>query len=86
MRLVLHGIEGPIEVNGKLYKEPEILTVMPAHSVLDDAEIASILTYIRLSWGHNAGPVERSTVGRIRHGSQGKVTPWRVDELLEAYN
>ena len=82
VRLVLHGIEGPIEVNGTLYKEPDILTVMPAHSVLDDTEIASILTYIRLSWGHDAGAVERSTVGRIRHGSQGKVTPWTAEELL----
>ena len=85
VRLVLHGIEGPLEVNGKLYQEPDIQTVMPAHSVLDDSEIASILTYIRLSWGHEADPIERSTVGRIRHGSQGKVTPWTPEELKESF-
>ena len=28
--LVLHGMEGPVEVNGKLYDAPDILPVMPA--------------------------------------------------------
>src|SRR5690606_2421222 len=31
--IVLHGMEGPIEVKGKLYDQPEILPVMPSHSI-----------------------------------------------------
>ena len=80
-RLVLHGLEGPIDVNGKHYDAPDILPVMPGHSVLDDREIASILTYIRQAWGHQAAPVLPRTVGRIRHGSQGRVMPWTAGEL-----
>lgn len=82
-RLVIHGMEGPVEVNGQLYDAPDILPVMPGHSALDDAELAAVLTYIRKAWGHNAAPIVRRTVGRIRHGSQGRVVPWTAEELIE---
>ena len=79
--IILHGIEGPIEVDGKQYDAPEILPVMPAHSTLDDGNIASILTYIRNEWGNNAGAVSRRLVGGTRLTSQGRVMPWKADEL-----
>ena len=82
IRILLHGIEGPIEVAGKTYGPPDILPVMPPHSVLDDVEIAAILTYIRNDWGHAADPVSRSEVGRIRHGNQGQTLPWKPADLL----
>jgi mono/diheme cytochrome c family protein len=79
--ILLHGMEGPLEVNGKRYDAPEILPVMPSHSTMDDADIASILTYIRNAWG-NAGPaVSRRTVGMTRVTSQGRVVPWTSAEL-----
>ena len=79
--LVLHGVEGPIEVDGKTYGSPEILPVMPSHSILDDKVIAAILTYIRCEWGHSAKPVQPRTVSRLRHTTQGRVQPWKVDDL-----
>jgi mono/diheme cytochrome c family protein/glucose/arabinose dehydrogenase len=79
--LVLHGLEGPIEVAGRRYDIPEILPVMPSHSTLDDGAITSILIYIRNEWGNNAGPVSGRTVGQTRHLTQGRVVPWSVEEL-----
>lgn len=79
--ILLHGIEGPIEVSGKKYDAPQILPVMPAHSTMDDASIASILTYIRNEWGNQAPPVTGRTVGGTRHTSQGRVYPWSATEL-----
>jgi mono/diheme cytochrome c family protein/glucose/arabinose dehydrogenase len=81
--IILHGIEGPIDVGGKRYDAPEILTVMPAHSTLDDASISSILTYIRNEWGNAAGAVGRRVVGMTRVMSQGRVMPWTAKELDE---
>ena len=81
--ILLHGMEGPLEVNGKLYDAPDILPVMPSHSVVDDAHIAAILTYIRNEWGHQAGPVKRGLVGKTRVQSQGKVVPWKAEELQQ---
>ncbi|WP_247236402.1 c-type cytochrome [Telluribacter sp. SYSU D00476] len=81
--IVLHGMEGPLEVAGKKYDAPDILPVMPAHSSMDDATITAILTYIRNEWGNNAGAVSRRTVGMTRNTSQGRVVPWTVNELNE---
>jgi mono/diheme cytochrome c family protein len=79
--IMLHGLEGPIEVAGKKYDAPEILPVMPSHSTMDDAVIASILTYIRNEWGNEAPPVSGRTVGSTRHLNQGRVYPWSAAEL-----
>ncbi|QMU29304.1 DUF7133 domain-containing protein [Adhaeribacter radiodurans] len=79
--IVLHGMEGAVEVAGKIYDAPEILPVMPAHSTMDDAAITAILTYIRNEWGNNAGPVGKRTVGATRLTSQGRVVPWKAEEL-----
>lgn len=79
--ILLHGLEGPIEVDGKKYDAPEILPVMPAHSTMDDASIAAILTYIRNEWGNQAPPISRRTVGGMRLTTQGRVYPWSAEEL-----
>lgn len=79
--IILHGMEGPITVNGKEYDIPEILPNMPSFTTLQDADIAAIATYIRNSWGHSGSKVERRTVGSIRFRTQGKITPWKASEL-----
>lgn len=79
--IMLHGLEGPIEVAGKKYDTPEILPVMPSHSTMDDAVIASILTYIRNEWGNQASPVTGRTISSTRHLNQGRVYPWSAAEL-----
>ena len=79
--IVLHGIEGPLEVAGKRYAEPDILPVMPGHSTLDDGTLAAILTYIRNEWGNQAGAVSRRTVGKVRLTNQGRVLPWTAEEV-----
>ncbi|UBM58950.1 c-type cytochrome [Marinilongibacter aquaticus] len=81
--ILLHGIEGPIDVKGKRYDEPEIQPVMPAHSGLSDGDLANILTYIRNEWGNDADPIGPRTIGRLRLTHQGKVVPWTPDELNE---
>jgi mono/diheme cytochrome c family protein len=81
--LVLHGIEGPLEVAGKRYETPEILPTMPSHTTMDDGNILSILIYIRNEWGNDAGGVSRRTVGRLRHTTQGRIQPWTAKGLDE---
>jgi mono/diheme cytochrome c family protein len=80
--ILLHGMEGPIEVNGKKYDAPDILPVMPSFASTSAEDLAAVMTYVRQEWGHDASPIDAGTVGTIRVGSQGKVIPWRVEELL----
>ncbi len=79
--ILLHGMEGPVEVNGQSYGPPEIMPVMPSLSIIQDADLAAVSTYIRRAWGHRAAPVSRGTVSKVRHRMQGKVQPWTVEEL-----
>lgn len=79
--VLLHGMEGPVMVNDKRFDAPEILPVMPAHSILDDEAIASVLTYIRNEWGNKASAAGRGLVSKTRHLSQGRVMPWTASEL-----
>ena len=79
--IILHGMEGPVEVAKKVYDVPDILPVMPAHSTMDDGSITAILMYIRNEWGNNAGPIGKRMVGMTRVTSQGRVVPWTAKEL-----
>jgi len=79
--IMLHGMEGPIMVNGNEYAIPDILPSMPSFTTLQDADIAAIGTYIRNAWGHSGSEVTRRTVGSIRFRTQGKITPWKASEL-----
>lgn len=59
--IVLNGINNqPITVNGKPFKG-----VMPQLSLTDD-QIASILTYVRNSWGNKSPAVKASDVKKLR--------------------
>lgn len=61
MQVVIHGLSGPITVNGVGYNE-----AMPSHAYLKDAELATILSYIRQSWGNQAGFISTNEIPRNR--------------------
>lgn len=77
IRIVLNGVHGPIQV-GKKTVELE----MPGLGALDDDQIASVLTYIRREWGHEADPVDPQTVKQTRAetAKRGEVQ-WTMEEL-----
>ena len=61
IELVLNGMEGPIIVNEVAYNQ-----IMPAHNFLSDEDVASVLTYIRKSFGNESNSVSAGEVSRIR--------------------
>lgn len=74
IRAVLHGMQGPININGELYDE-----IMPAHDFLDDEELAVLLTYLRKMFG-SGDPVHESEVLLVRNADQ-RDAPWEATEL-----
>lgn len=60
VRVVLHGLAGPITVNGVNYD-----SAMPPLALQDD-EIAATLSYVRQAWGNTGGPITASDVARVR--------------------
>ena len=61
INIVLNGIQGEIEVNGRSYNG-----LMPQNRHLDDFAISSILTYIRKQFGNEAPAVSAQRVSQIR--------------------
>ncbi|MBT5378327.1 MAG: c-type cytochrome [Opitutae bacterium] len=80
IRIALHGVQGPITVNGNRYRHPEIMPGMGA--ALKDRQIADVLSYVRTAWGGKSR-VEEQDVKRVRGAHKDRVLPWNVKELLE---
>jgi hypothetical protein len=60
--VVLNGMQGEIEVNGRLYSG-----LMPQNRHLEDLAIASILTYVRRRFGGIEGdPISIEQVSQVR--------------------
>jgi len=83
IRIVLHGMQGPLQVQGKRYAPPEILAEMPPLSVLEDSQLSSILNFIRREWGHDADWVNADNVEHVRQSTIGRELPWNETELLQ---
>ena len=87
--IILHGLKGPVHVNGKLYKEPEIQPMMPGlkeNQEISDKDMAALLTYIRNSWGNSVTEVNDSTVSAVRKRSMDRTEPYTQEELLSEWD
>ena len=86
VKLALNGLWGPIEVNGKTYDPARGIPPMtPFRFILNDEELAAVLTYVRNSWGNKAAPVLPSTVGKVREATKDRSIFWKPEELLHAH-
>jgi len=79
IKIVLHGVRGPLEVRGKTYDRE-----MPGFGpILSDADVASLLSFVRRRFGAPSGPIIPATVSRVRAANQTRTRYWSVEELLE---
>jgi mono/diheme cytochrome c family protein len=60
---VLHGLSGPIEVNGERYN-----AVMPPIPHLSDEQVAAVLGYVYSQWGNDGRSVTAEQVAAVRRG------------------
>jgi len=79
--VILHGLAEPIVVNQKTYH----LQMPPQGAQLNDAQIASIVTYVRQSFGNKEGAINEDLVSSLRKESEGRSKPWTAPELLMKY-
>jgi len=81
IKIVLNGLEGPIDVAGKSYN----IAMPPQGAVLSDEKIAAALTYVRKTFANGAGAVTADEVKAVRAATAQRVTPWTAAELLKAH-
>lgn len=77
LQILLHGINGPMQVAGISYQG-----VMPAFAQLKDAELAAVLTHIRTSFGNTASEVSAQEVAAARKRFADRGSPWTGGEEL----
>ncbi len=74
LTILLHGLQGPVD--GVDYGSP----MVPMNSY-SDAELASVLTYVRNSFGNRAPMVEPAAVAARRAADAGRTNYWTLAEL-----
>lgn len=77
VRVILHGLTGPIEVNGVAFSG----AMPPWGSFMTDAEVAAVSTYIRASWTNDADALTEEEVAAIRTATSDRKAPYTAEEL-----
>lgn len=78
IRLVLDGMRGPIVVKGQQYDN----VMTPHERLLNDEQIAAVLTYVRQHFGNDASPVTPDEVMAVREADRHEGL-WDADELRD---
>ncbi len=76
IRIVLNGLRGPIEVDGRSFRLD-----MPSMRAFNDDQLAAILTYIRREWDNAAAPITASSVKSLRDTTASRQDAWTQTEL-----
>ena len=74
LNIVLHGLKGPVDN----IKYPDIMQPQKEHT---DQYIASVLSYIRNSFGNKAEIISSNHVKKLRKATADRQTNWTLEEL-----
>lgn len=83
IKLVLKGLYGPIEVLDKKY--PGQVPMTPFAGMLNDEEVAAVLTYVRNSFGNKASAISPAQVKMTRDAVKDKTGFYSPEELLKQH-
>ncbi len=83
IKLTLKGLMGPIEVKGKTY--PGQVPMTPYGGMLNDDEVAAVLTYVRNSFGNEASVIYPEKVKSVRESVKDKEGFYSPEELLQEH-
>jgi mono/diheme cytochrome c family protein len=83
IKIVLNGLYGSIKVLGKQY--PGQVPMTPQRGLLNDEEMAGVLTYVRNAFGNKASVIGPEKVKEIRAATTDKEGFYTPEELLEQH-
>jgi len=83
IKLTLHGLMGPIEVQGKSY--PGVIPMTPFGGLLKDDELAAVLTYVRNAFGNNASPIRSNQIKQVREDTRDQKEMYSPADLLKEH-
>ena len=83
IKLTLHGVMGPFELHGKKYDGQVPMT--PFGGMLNDKEMASVLTYVRNHYGNKASAITPEQVAKVREATKTQTGFYQMEELLKEH-
>lgn len=83
IKLVLKGLVGQINVNGKIY--PGQVPMTPFGGLLNDNDVAAVLTYVRKSFGNNGPAISTEKVKKVRKAIAPKEDFYSAEQLLREH-
>jgi mono/diheme cytochrome c family protein/glucose/arabinose dehydrogenase len=83
IKITLYGLMGPMELHGKKYDGKVPMT--PFGGLLNDKEVADVLTYVRNSYGNKAAAITPEQVKTVRDKNKGQAGILQIDQLLKAH-
>jgi len=83
IKITLHGLMGPLELNGKQY--PGQVPMTPFGGILNDVEVAAVLTYVRNTFGNTGSAVTPQEVSKVREASKSQQLFYSPAELLKEH-
>ncbi len=79
IKMLLHGLTGPIQVNGQEFKQLAILPMPPMG--LNDQQMADVLSYVRANFSNKAPAVTPDQVKAVRDATSERAAFWTAGEL-----
>jgi len=83
IKLTLHGLQGPMELLGHQY--PGQVPMTPFGGLMNDEEVAAVLTYVKNSFGNKGTAVDPEKVKAIRAAIADRNAFYHPDELLKEH-
>ena len=80
-KIMLHGLIGPITVNGKKYNTPMPMPGLGANPMFKDKDLAAIATFVRNHFGNKASIVKPEDFSRVRSATKSQAGPYNPAEL-----
>ena len=86
IKIVLKGLWGPIEVNGvKFDPSKGVPPMMPFAGLLNDEEVAAVLSYVRQSFGNDGEFITPEQVKEVREATKDRLNFYMVEEILKEH-
>jgi len=83
IKITLNGLSGPIKVLGRQY--PGQVPMTPYRGLLQDDEVAAVLTYVRNAFGNKASVITPEKVKEVRAATADKTGFYSPEELLKQH-
>jgi mono/diheme cytochrome c family protein len=81
IKMLTHGLTGPIRVNGEEFKQLAPLPMPPMG--LNDQQVADVLSYVRANFSNKAPAVTPEQVKTVRESTADRTALWTSEDLAK---